>query len=335
MNIKTYKPETSSIDDLTNLLGNKYGENRNIDYFLSDFRKAFNFCVNNENIYFQPIAGFEDSKLCAHVALIIDKRLPKGEAFFGFLEIPKDISVFNLMWNSLIKEAKEKGISVLKGPVNGSIWHQYRCIKETNGSPFFKSELFCESYYYDFLTSNKPNTEIQYYSASRDQYDIVLRMISEESYQKLEAHGFSIKVAKQVTLQELHIIAGISKIVFQNSWGYTELNEQEFMQLYSSDKLNEHLNTLYLLYKGNEIIGFCGTSKEDNETLILKTICVLPIYQGLGLGNALAYKIHFDAKNDGFKKIIYALIREGNNIKNFPKEEAEFFRRYSTFEFKI
>ena len=61
----------------------------------------------------------------------------------------------------------------------------------------------------------------------------------------------------------------------------------------------------------------------------------MPPYQGLGLGNALAYKIHFDAKNEGFKKIIYALIRDGNNIKNFPKEEAVIFRHYAAFEFQI
>ena len=95
------------------------------------------------------------------------------------------------------------------------------------------------------------------------------------------------------------------------------------------------LNALYLLYKGEDIIGFCSTYKEDETTLILKTICILPQYQGKGLGNALAYKIHFDAKKDGFKKIIYALIREGNDIKKFPKEEAVVFRRYAAFEFSI
>ncbi len=335
MNIKKYQPDSSAASNLAELLQKKYGENKNIGYFLSDFKKAFSFCVNNENIVFQPIAIFGEDGLLAHIALIIDKRLPEGEAFFGFLETTKDISIFNLMWNSLVTEARDRGISVLKGPVNGSIWHQYRCIKETDSSVLFKAELFCESYYYDFLVSERPSTEILYYSASREKYDVVLRMISEDSYEKLNIAGFSIKTAKQVTLEELAAIATISKTVFQNSWGYTELNEQEFMQLYSSEKLSEHLNTLYLLYKGKNIIGFCSTAKENTTTLILKTICILPAYQCLGLGNALAYKIHLDAKEDGFEKIIYALIREGNNIKNFPKEGAVIFRRYAAFEFKI
>ena len=115
MNIKKYQPNSSSVHNLVNLLQVKYGTNKNMDYFLSDFNKAFSFCLNNENIQFQPIAVFEKDHLCAHIALIIDKRLPKGEAFFGFMETPKNVFIFNSMWNSLVTEAQERGISILKG----------------------------------------------------------------------------------------------------------------------------------------------------------------------------------------------------------------------------
>lgn len=334
MDIKTYKSNTSA-KELIELLREKYGNNNDFDYFLSDFKKSLNFCTDNENITLYPVAGFENRKMSAHAALIIDKRLPVSEAFFGFLEFPNDASVFSALWSSLIKEAQNKGISTLKGPVNGSIWHQYRCIKETNQDPFFKAEPFCETYYYDFLTSNKPVKEILYYSASREPFDIVLRIIGEGVYDKIINSGFSIKETKSITLDELRTIAHISKIVFHDNWGYTELDEQEFLQLYSSEKLAAHLNTLYLLYKGEEMIGFCSTSKEDEHILICKTIAVLPPYQGLGLGNALAYKLHLDAQKEGFKKIIYALIREGNNVKNFPKDDTVIFRRYAVFEFKL
>jgi len=334
MDIKTYIPTSPNLE-LSELLREKYGNNKNFDYFLSDFTKAFDFCVDNENILFFPITGTEEGHLRSHVALIIDKRLPIGEAFFGFLELPDNITIFDSMWKSLIEEAKKRGISTLKGPVNGSIWHQYRCLKETDNSEFFKMELFCEKYYYDLLNSKNPTTEILYYSASREKYDIVLKLIGENSYNKLEAAGFSIKPVKPVTPQQMETVANISRTVFSANWGYVELNEQEFTHLYSSDKLSAYLNTLYLLYKDEKIIGFCSTSNEDDTTLILKTICILPQYQGVGLGNALAYKIHFDAKKDSFKKIIYALIREGNDIKKFPKEEAVVFRRYAAFEFRI
>src|SRR3989338_1230297 len=334
MQISTYKPG-SVPNELTQLLREKYGNCKNFNFFLSDSKKAFEFCMDNDNVSFYPIEGRKDGHMKAHIALIIDKRLPRGEAFFGFMESPDDVSAFSLLWNNLIKEAKEKGISVIKGPVNGSIWHQYRCIKETDGSPSFKAEVLSEPYYYDFLMSQKPSIEVGYFSASREPYDIVLKMINQGSYEKLESHGFSMRVAKQVTPSELKTISDISKAVFKENWGYTELNDKEFTELYSTEKLNEHLDALYLLYRGEIIIGFCSTSKENELTLLLKTICVLPAYRGLGLGNALAYKIHLDAKKEGIKKIIYALIREGNSVNNFPKEEAVIFRRYAAFEFHI
>ena len=333
MEIKTYQPDASATE-LVPLLREKYGKFKNLEYFLDDFGKAFSFCIDNENIVFRPLAGYDNGKITAHIALIRDKRLPSGEAFFGFLEVPEDVSTFRLMWESLLEEARKEGVSVLKGPVNGSIWHQYRCIKETDGSEFFKTELFCEPYYYEYLRSAAPTSEINYYSAYRERFDVVLQ-VAEDAYGKLVTAGFSIEEKQRVTLAEMRTIAEISKKVFHISWGYTELSEQEFLQLYSSEKLVAHLNKLYFLYRGDSIIGFFGTLKEDDRTLICKTICVLPEYQGLGLGNALAYKVHLDAHGEGLKKILYVLIREGNNIKNFPKEDAVIFRRYSAFEFRI
>jgi ribosomal protein S18 acetylase RimI-like enzyme len=336
MDIRKYQP-TAVPAELISLLRKKYGNEKNIEYFIADFNKSFDFCLNNKSVVFQPIAGYEGDQMVAHIALIVDKRLATGEAFFGFLEVSEDEQDFKIMWEALTKEARSRDISILKGPVNGSIWHQYRCVKETDGSPFFKAELFAEPYYYQRLVSINPAREMAYYSASRDRFEALLPILQagEPIYKKLGDAGFFIKEIKHVALKELQAIAALSRMVFHNSWGYTELTENEFIALYSSDKLDEHLGGLYLLYKDDNIVGFCGTLKEDENTLICKTICVLPEYQGMGLGNALAYKIHVDAQEKGIKKIIYALIREGNNIKNFPQVDTVIFRRYTSFEFHI
>jgi len=334
MKITEYKPNQAPSLELVEILRRKYGESKNFDLFFSDFTKSFSFCVDNENVLFHPFAGYVRKEMQAHIALIIDKRLPLGEAFFGFLEIPEEVSVFKEMWEALTKKAQGLGISILKGPINGSIWHQYRCIKKTDGSPFFKSELPSMPYYYKFLGLSNPSLEVQYYSAYREKYDAVLKLV-QEGYKKLTSLGFVIKEVKGITTEDLQAVAALSKTIFRNNWGYTELTGKEFLQLYSLEKLDAHLNRLYLLYKDKDIIGYCSTVKENNSTIVCKTICILPKYQGLGLGNALAYKVHLDAKKEGIKKIIYALIREGNQVKNFPKDEAVIFRRYAAFEFKI
>ncbi|KND49186.1 MAG: hypothetical protein AB203_02200 [Parcubacteria bacterium C7867-008] len=317
------------------LLTKKYIQHENFEYFLKDSEIAYTFCTQSTSITFIPIAAFEDGICVAHIALILDSRLPKGEAFFGFLEVPNDASCFDKLWDALLRESQHHGITTLKGPVNGSIWHQYRCIEETDGSEFFTAEPITETYYYHLLTEKRPSSEIQYFSAYRTRYSMILTLLGAASYTRLSLTGFSIKEATEVSIEEMRTIADISKKTFHSNWGYTELTEQEFLQLYSPQKLNAHLNSLYLLYKGEAIIGFLSTAKENDSTLICKTICIVPEYQGQGLGNALAYKLHQDAENNGITKIVYALIREGNAIKKFPKEHAVIFRKYAAFEFTL
>src|SRR3989344_312581 len=112
MQINTYKPN-SVANGLMELLREKYGNYKNFDFFLSDSKKALEFCMGNDNVSIYPILGRIDGRMKAHIALIIDRRLPEGVAFFGFMEFPDDVFAFSLLWNNLIKEAKEKKISVI------------------------------------------------------------------------------------------------------------------------------------------------------------------------------------------------------------------------------
>ncbi|MDD2731684.1 MAG: GNAT family N-acetyltransferase [Candidatus Pacebacteria bacterium] len=331
--IKKYTPETI-LPELIDLLNRKYGSHKNFDYFIKDYNAAFTFCVKNRNIQFEPIAVYSNGELRAYAAIIKDNRLKDGEVFFGFFESSNEPEIFNLLWNELKILAKKLGASLIKGPINGSIWHQYRTVKESNGSTFFKSEVISETYYYDFLRSRKPKLVIDYYSAYREKFSAIINA-GKPSYEKLSDYGFSIQVAKNASETDLQQIASLSRKIFNANWGFTDLSDEEFLQLYSAEKLESHLSKLYLLRKGSDIVGFSNILKGDESTLIFKTIGVLPEYHRLGLGNALAFKAHLDAERDGIKKMIYALIKEDNNIKNFPKDDAVIFRKYSAFEFKI
>lgn len=322
-------------NDLLTFLSETYASQKNFDFFLSEAKKSIEFCIGNPHVSFESFAVTKKGRALALGALIIDTRLPKEQAFFGFLEFPENERLFRMLWGSLLERARRKGVRILKGPVHGSIWHQYRCVKETDGSTPFLSEVVSQAHYYPFFLSQQPSAEIAYYSAYRQPFDIVLRVLGGEAISKAERAGFSIDVVQSVTREQLLTIAEISKSVFRESWGYTELTDREFLALYSADKITTHLQSLYVLHKNNTMIGFCSTLRGDTDTLICKTICILPKYRGLGLGNALAYKVHEDAKRNGFTKIIYALIREGNSISQFPNDGAVIFRKYAAFDYTL
>ncbi|MFA5432234.1 MAG: GNAT family N-acetyltransferase [Candidatus Paceibacterota bacterium] len=334
LKVKRYNPKDGLPKELIGLVREKYGHQENFDYFLNDFVKAFSFCVKNKNICFVPIAIYSGDKVKAHGAIIKDYRTELNEAFLGFFECLDDYTVFNSLWEELKVLAKEMGVSLIKGPVNGSIWHQYRAIRQTDGSPFFKSEMMCESYYYDLFLSKNPQVEIKYHSGYRENFSAIINA-GRLSYEKFIGAGFSIQEIEIIDKNILGVVVDISRKVFSNSWGLTDLSDDEFLDLYSGEKIKSNLNKLYLLQLKDKIIGFSIILKENDSTIIFKTIAVLPEYLGLGLGNALAYKVHLDAERDGVKRIIYALVNEDNNVKNFPKDDAVIFRKYSSFEFLI
>lgn len=339
MKIKLYNPtDFHSENKLRAFLKELYASNINFDFFLGDYQRAYDFCVTSEHVKFYPLVFLQDEKLVAHVALVVDDRLPPGEAFFGFFEIIDDMKVFNEVWRELTKLARLHHVQVLKGPVNGSIWHQYRCIKEDTSIPFFKTEPMTPLYYYDFLSQVNPTSEITYSSGIRESYADILEILKEHKNsieQKLENGGFKVEVNTEITRDSLLAIASLSAAVFdEKSWGYTKLDDVEFSKLYDLEKINEHTYKLFLLYHHDVLVGYCSTMREE-MSLICKTICIVSEFQGVGLGNALALKIHEEAERDGIEKIMYVLVRDGNRVHNYPTEDVEIFRKYAAFDYKI
>lgn len=332
MKASLYNPETEPPADLLELLRDLYGIAKHIEHFLAEYQKAYRYCMMSESSTLYPIALRDGARLMGHVALITDKRLPKGEAFFGFFELRDSVVSFDGMWELLVRTAREQGVERLKGPINGSIWHQYRVIHTSDDTSYFKAEVPTQLFYADVLRSMKPSLEIGYYSAWREKFEATLAQVSVD-LTGLAAHGISIESMTELSSADVESIGAISKAVFNKSWGYTELTLSEFKNLYSGDKWSSDLYRLYMLKKDGEHIGFCGTTRENDTTLICKTICILPEFQEQGLGKALAYQIHIDARAAGFTRIIYALIREGNAIRRYPNDDAVIFRTYAAFEY--
>lgn len=339
MKIEEYKPtDFSSQKNLLDFLSSLYTINDNLEFFLSEYERAYDFCCKSKHVHFIPLSFYENGQMVAHAALIMDDRLPEQQAFFGFFEIVNDLEVFEVVWRELTQLANKQNLQILKGPVNGSIWHQYRCVKESASMPFFKTEPMTPLHYCDFLTKVKPVKEITYSSGVRESYADILDLLKkkEETVEKkLKDGNFRIEVTKEISLLTLLSISQLSASVFdEKSWGYTKLDAEEFSMLYDPGKINEHIYKLFLLYQGEVLIGYCSTMKEC-KNLVCKTICIDSEFQGIGLGSALALKIHKEADRDGIEKIMYVLVKDGNQVHNYPTNDVEVFRKYSVFEYEL
>ena len=82
-------------------------------------------------------------------------------------------------------------------------------------------------------------------------------------------------------------------------------------------------------------MAFLDTLRNLDDIITFKTAAILPEYQKMGLGIAIAYKGHEDAIDLGYKKAIYALVRFNNRVDRMPQPDLINFREYSSYEFNL
>ena len=86
---------------------------------------------------------------------------------------------------------------------------------------------------------------------------------------------------------------------------------------------------------GDKLIGFSRYLEESDDVITFKTAAILPKYQKMGIGIAIAYKGHEDAIKLGYEKAIYALVRFNNRVDRMPQPDLTYFREYSSYDFNL
>jgi GNAT superfamily N-acetyltransferase len=85
----------------------------------------------------------------------------------------------------------------------------------------------------------------------------------------------------------------------------------------------------YFLEDGNKPVGFIVAHTYNNQ-LVIKTIGVLPNYQGKNLSTILIKKVHDQANKDGLSAAIYSTIRVGNTVYKMKRPGVKVYRKYIT-----
>jgi len=320
-----YQDDKVKFSDYINLVKSKYRNDVNFDYFFLSLKVAFQFACKKDTTF---IAIYQNDQMIAHVGITICNN---NEAIWGFFESTDDEFMFNLMWDQIIKFAYTRQVKKISGPINGSIWHQYRWVSRTDNTPWFRSELICEPYYYNLIKNHDGLQERQYYSAYRKQFNNLIQ-VTQQAYDDAVSDGYSVIDTTDLDDILFNRLVEIAKSVFSNNWNYEDLSDSEILNLFSDNDPKNDLSQIYLLKKESTIIGYCTVFTENSSTLVVKTIAILPQFQNKGLGNAFIHKIHVDAQDLGVQKLIYALIYNENNIKHLPQDDAVIFRHYSAFE---
>jgi hypothetical protein len=254
---------------------------------------------------------------------------------FGFMMLSADGVSDQQLWEEALTFAKERGSIQLKGPIQGTTYFPYRFVMETDESSFFKGEYFSAPTDHAFMMEQSPD-EVQYYrSGYRDYFDGIMK-VSEPYYDQALGEGVVIKLHRSVDRDLFHSLAHLIDQIFGGNWSFQKLSPAALEQMFQQEFGTEQKMALHTFWYQGQMIGFCRYIQNDEDTIICKTLGLLSEYQKRGWGNASVYQMHADAKENEVRRMIYALIYDGNRVQqNMPKDDSIIFRRYASYSFQL
>jgi len=248
------------------------------------------------------------------------------------------LSAKNLLHHACAQLAAQ-GCTMAVGPMDGNTWRRYRFVTDRGTEPPFFLEPDNPDDWPRHFTSAGFSPLAMYTSALNS--DLARSDASAGSHDDpIAAAGISIRHANAAQMEdELRRIYMTSLASFQQNFLYTPLDEAEFLAQYRKILPFVRPEFVLLAERDKQPVAFLFAvpdilkvnRKEPNDTIIIKTIAVVPGFSGLGLGTALVARAQQNAHELGFKRAIHALMHESNRSRNISHHSAVTMRRYTLF----
>jgi L-amino acid N-acyltransferase YncA len=140
-------------------------------------------------------------------------------------------------------------------------------------------------------------------------------------------------------VEELRRIYEVSRVSFQSNFLYTPIAEAEFLAQYEPVRAHLRPELVILAERAGQPVGFVfgvpdlAQAKRGQavDTVVVKTVAVLPGRTYAGLGNVLVALCQQRARALEFRRAIHALMHETNNSLNLSGHYARPFRRYTLY----
>jgi GNAT superfamily N-acetyltransferase len=233
-------------------------------------------------------------------------------------------------------ELRANRCTLAVGPMDGSTWRRYRFVTQIGNAPsfFLEPENPPEWPRYFERTGFKPAAN--YYSSVSDvlDYEDPKAKVAE---QRLSVLGVKLRPLEMDRWEdELREVYRITTACFQGGFLYQPLSEAEFLGDYRQIKPFVRPELVIFAMHRNRMVGFVfnipdvlqARRGELIDTVILKTLAIVPDRTYAGLGSYLTQQTNRVARKLGYRRVIHALMHEKNVSLNISARYANPFRRY-------
>ena len=240
-------------------------------------------------------------------------------------------------------ELKRRECSICVGPMDGNTWRRYRLMTERGPEPPFFLEPDNPDEWPGFFHAASFAPLATYFSAMNDDLTVEDPRVARAT-ERLEADGVRLRALKpQDFVEELRRIYAVSRAAFEKNYLYSPIEEAEFLAQYEPIRAHVVPELVILAEQKEQPVGFVfsvpdlAQAKRGQrvDTVILKTVAVMPGRRSAGLGNVLVSQCQQAARALGFRRVIHALMHESNNSLNLSGRYAKPFRRYTLYARKL
>lgn len=239
-----------------------------------------------------------------------------------------------------VARLRAAGFSRVVGPMDGNTWRRYRLLTERGEvQPFFLEPDNADDWPAHFITSGfTPLAE--FFSGASDDLSLTDPRVAEAA-ERFVADGVTFRQIDLSRLDaELEAVHALSLDAFADNFLYTPIARDEFVAMYAPIRRHLLPQLITLAERRGELVGFMfgvpdlaqAQRGRPVDTAIAKTIAVRPGRAGGGLGSVLMARFHDAALGLGFRRVIHALMHEGNRSRNLvARFGSRTIRRYTLY----
>jgi ribosomal protein S18 acetylase RimI-like enzyme len=218
--------------------------------------------------------------------------------------------------------------------MDGDTWHRYRL----NVGPYdhapFSMEPYNPPYYASLWTENHFSIVQEYYSQHIADFTPLADRLS-KLIPRCERDGYSFRpLDLDQFATELDTLFELSTTIFRDNLLYSNISREDFHELYLPAKPYIRPDLVYFAFTSDgTAVGFIFALPENQHTLNLKTIGVIPDYRGKALAGALMALVYRAAFAHGFSSSNHCLIKAGNISGSLDGGHGVISRNYHLYEY--
>lgn len=240
-------------------------------------------------------------------------------------------------------ELATAGCTLAVGPMDGDTWHSYRLVTDRGEAPPFFLEPWQPSAWVEHWTAAGFGTMAEYFSTVRDvPADPADDPRQQDAVRRVRAAGVRVRALEPVRwdeeLRRMHAVAAVS---FRTNFLYSPLAVEDFLALYTPLKNVVRPEMVLVADDADEqpvgfALGLPDVLDTARETLIVKTVAVLPSVAGIGLGRVLVDGLHAAGHSLGYRRTIHALMHDDNASRHLSARfGSRPMRRYALFSRRL